>query len=356
MNTGLRVDAFDYDLPAELVAQQPAPRRDGSRLLVLDRVVGAAGGLRHIQFTDLPSLLAPGDLLVLNDTRVIPARLVGSRTAPGTGGRVEVLLIERLRPGRHVWRALLKGSCRPGEPVDFGGGLFGSLVRRGSQDVDIELSVVPDSGMVDQALQRVGRMPLPPYIQRGEDPDTTDRSRYQTVYARSPGAVAAPTAGLHFTEALLRTIVEAGVAVQYLTLHVGPGTFQPVRAIHVHEHRMHPERFILPGSLALAVAAARKRKGRVVAVGTTVARVLESRAGATRDRVEPGEGACDLFIYPGYQFKMVDAMVTNFHLPRSTLLMLVCAFAGTETIKAAYAEAIAAKYRFYSYGDAMFLH
>jgi S-adenosylmethionine:tRNA ribosyltransferase-isomerase len=370
----LRVSDFDYQLPRELIAQEPAPRRDASRLMTLDRAVGAPDGLRHLHFTDLLSLLRPADLLVVNDTRVIPARLLGKRIAPGTGGKVEALLVRRTQVAgdaspeqaapSQIWRALLKGACRQGEPIDFGCGLLGRLLSRDADGATLELSAQPGAGALEQVLMLAGRMPTPPYIRRGEDEgegeaDTRqalDRERYQTVYSHEAGALAAPTAGLHFTEELLAAIRARGVEIRALTLHVGLGTFQPVRVEFVQDHRMHPESFEISDRLSTAVARTRKHGGRVVAVGTTTARALEWRAAALEGHVDPGGGECDSFIIPGHRFRVVDALVTNFHLPRSTLLMLVSAFAGRETMLAAYASAIQQRYRFYSYGDAMFIH
>lgn len=364
MSVSLRVDDFDYDLPTDLIAQEPAPRRDGSRLLALDRSAGVPVGLRHLRFSDLPSLLSPGDLLVLNDTRVLPARLIGKRAAPDTGGRVEALLIERTpEAGCQVWRALLKGGCRVGEPIAFEGGLRGRVRRREQEEAEVELTVSSENLTVEAVLERFGRMPTPPYIRRDRlDTDgsahrlnAVDRERYQTVFARVPGALAAPTAGLHFTRELLEAVVAVGADVEYLTLHVGLGTFRPVRTERVEDHRMHAERFELPARLAAAVSRARARGRRVVAVGTTVARAMEWQSSPEGD-VRPGVGSCDLFIFPGYRFRAVDALLTNFHLPRSTLLMLVSAFADRSMMMRAYAAAIEARYRFYSYGDAMFIY
>ena len=342
--------------------------------MVLDRALDVPGGLRHLRFTDLPSLLRPADLLVLNDTRVVPARLIGRRSAPGTGGKVEALLVRRIEVGceaswegsgpAQTWRVLLKGACRQDEPIDFGCGLVGRLRARDAEGATLELSAQPATGTLEQALERAGRMPTPPYIRRSRadgagaaDPrEALDQERYQTVYSQTPGALAAPTAGLHFTDELLATIRERGVQIEALTLHVGLGTFQPVRVELVRDHRMHPEPFEITAALAAAVLRARELGGRVVAVGTTTARALEWRAAALEGRIDPGGGLCDSFIRPGYRFRVVDALVTNFHLPRSTLLMLVSAFAGRETVLAAYGSAIEARYRFYSYGDAMFIH
>ncbi len=333
---------FHYELPPELIAQEPLPGRSDSRLLVLE---AGAGGPRDARFRDLPGLLRPGDLLVLNDTRVLPARLAGHKD---TGGAVEVLA-ERLLSA-HTLLAHVRASKapRPGARLRLEGGL--ELVVRGRRDDLFELES-PGGTPVAELLERHGHMPLPPYIRR---PDTAaDRERYQTVYARRPGAVAAPTAGLHFDDALLGRIREAGVETGHITLHVGAGTFQPVRAERLEDHVMHAEWLEVAPALVERVARARERGGRVVAVGTTVVRALES---AARDgALAPFQGDSALFIYPGYRYRVVDALVTNFHLPESTLLMLVCAFAGRERVLAAYRHAVAARYRFFSYGDAMFL-
>jgi S-adenosylmethionine:tRNA ribosyltransferase-isomerase len=362
MTPALRVDDFDYDLPPEHIAQEPLARRDASRLMVLER---RSGRVEHRIFSDLPDLLTPGDLLVLNDTRVIPARLRGRRASAGTGGRVEALLVEPLGPvtdasGRsgETWLALVKGARREGEPIEFSGGLSGRLgPRQGDEAFRLDLWADGGAGEISAVLESAGVMPVPPYIRRepGDPREIGDRERYQTLFARSPGAVAAPTAGLHFTIELLDAIRARGVAIEMLTLHVGPGTFQPVRVERVEDHRLQAERFMIPEAVSRAVGDARGRGGRIVAVGTTVTRALESRAALDPAGVAAGRGRCDLFIYPGHEFRVVDAMVTNFHLPRSTLLMLVSAFAGRQRIMAAYAEAIRQGYRFYSYGDAMFI-
>lgn len=324
---------FDYHLPAERIAQEAAPRGE-SRLLVLDR----EGPGRHSRIRDLPSLLRPGDLLVLNDTRVIPARLYGQRPS---GGRMEILLIERR--GEREWDALVKPGRRaqPGTVIGFDGGLSAEVIDKREDGRHLLRFSEP----VEPHLDRLGHIPLPPYIHRADTPE--DRERYQTVYARHPGSVAAPTAGLHFNEELLREIEAAGVEIARVTLHVGIGTFKPVSAERIEEHRMESERY----EIGEETAAALRRARRVVAVGTTVVRTLES---AARDgEVQSGSGSTALFITPGYQFRVVDALLTNFHLPRSTLLMLVSAFAGRERVLAAYEEAIRESYRFYSYGDAM---
>jgi S-adenosylmethionine:tRNA ribosyltransferase-isomerase len=348
----VKLSDFDYDLPERLIAQEPLPRRDASRLLVLDR---SSGRIAHRTFADLPALLRAGDLLVLNDTRVVHARLRGAKP---TGGRVEVLLLERsggtdLVP---VYRCLMDASksARPGSRLALGAGLAAIVLARSSHGYEIALEA--EGGDVAETLQRLGGVPLPPYIHRAPfDPrDELDRERYQTVYAENPGAVAAPTAGLHFTGGLLDAIAARGVRIARLTLHVGPGTFLPVRSENAEEHVMHSEAYDLPEATARAVEETRRRSGRVVAVGTTVVRTLEANA-ESDGTVRPGRGRCDLFLRPGHRFLAVDALVTNFHLPRSTLLMLVSAFAGRERVLGAYAEAIREEYRFYSYGDAMFL-
>lgn len=341
---------FHYELPPELIAQRPLPERTASRLLMLD---GEAGTVRHGHFPDLLDCLAPDDLLVFNDTRVIPARLWGRKA---TGGKVEIL-IERLT-GSHGADAHVRASKSP-KP----GTVLELLTARGGEPSRFSVTVTGRNGdlfclsseggqpMAD-ILGAVGHMPLPPYIEREDE--TADRERYQTVYASREGAVAAPTAGLHFTEQLLASIDARGIRRVTVTLHVGAGTFQPVREDDIERHVMHAEYVEVGQEVSDAVRATRERGGRVVAVGTTAVRSLESAAAATGE-VAPFSGDTDIFIYPGYRFRCVDAMVTNFHLPESTLLMLVSAFAGREPIMAAYGEAVAAGYRFFSYGDAMFI-
>jgi S-adenosylmethionine:tRNA ribosyltransferase-isomerase len=343
---------FDFELPPDRIAQEPATPRDASRLLVLDR---DDGSLVHRGFRDLPEELRADDLLVLNDTRVLPARLVGTK---GSGGRVEMLLVEEVSgpPDSPRWRCLLGASKKPGMGgvIHFPGGLAAEVVEREGETWIVRLS--HPSGDPLAAVVATGSMPLPPYIRR-EPADARaadDRERYQTVFARRLGAVAAPTAGLHFTPELLARIRERGVAVAWVTLHVGLGTFLPVRVERIEDHRMHEEAYDVPEASAQAIAAARARGGRIVAVGTTVLRTLETAAAAD-GVVRAGRGRSALFITPGFRFRAVDAMVTNFHLPRSTLLMLVAAFAGRERVLSAYAEAVRAGYRFYSYGDAMFV-
>jgi S-adenosylmethionine:tRNA ribosyltransferase-isomerase len=333
---------FDYDLPAASIAQEPAPRGE-SRLLALDR----QGPERHARVSGLPRLLHPGDLLVLNDTRVIPARLYGRSAG---GGRMEILLIEHV--AEREWDALVKPGrrARPGAVIELAEGLAAEVVDK-REDGPSHRYRLRFTEPIEPHLDRLGHIPLPPYIRR---PDTDeDRERYQTVFARRPGAVAAPTAGLHFTTELLREIEAAGVEIARVTLHVGIGTFKPVSAERIEEHRMESERYEIGEEAAGAVRRARTAGRRIVAVGTTVVRTLESAAKAGDGEVRAGSGATELFITPGFRFQAVDALLTNFHLPCSTLLMLVSALAGRERVLAAYAEAVREGYRFYSYGDAM---
>lgn len=340
----MRVSDFDYELPEDLIAQQPAEPRDAARLLVVDRETGR---LEHRRFRDLPRYLTAGDVLVLNDTRVIPARLFGLKEP--TGGRVEVLLLERREPD--VWEALVRPGRRvpAGSRVAFGQGGLRAVVLDRTEAGGRLLRFEP-AGELDRRLGELGQMPLPPYIRA----PLSDPERYQTVYARQEGSAAAPTAGLHFTPALLRQVADHGVQVAYLTLHVGLGTFRPVQVERIEEHTMHAEYYAVPEATAAAVNKARRDGRRVVAVGTTVARTLEAAAGDD-GAVRAGEGRTDLFIYPGYRWKVVDGLVTNFHLPRSTLLMLVSAFLGRERTLAAYEEAVRQRYRFFSFGDAMLI-
>ncbi len=339
----MKLSDFDYALPEDLVAQEPVSPRDASRLLVL-RPEGAP---EHARFADLDAFLAPGDLLVFNDTKVIPARLVGRKAS---GGRVEVLLCEPLEGGLgRRWRAMGQASkpIRDGAVLEFEGLSARVLASEGEGFFVVELD--REGAALEAALARAGRVPLPPYIRR--EPGVLDRERYQTIWARAPGSAAAPTAGLHFTEALLSRLAARGVSRTAVTLHVGPGTFLPVRGESIEDHRMHPERWEISEAAAADVAACRRRGGRVVAVGTTSVRTLESAFDG--ERVASGTGRTALFVRPGYAFRVIDALVTNFHLPRSTLLMLVCAFGGTGRVLDAYREAVERRYRFFSYGDAM---
>ena len=332
---------FDFDLPEASIAQEPLERGQ-SRLLAL----AESASRRHRSIADLPDLLTPGDLLVLNDTRVLPARLFGRRQVGG--GRVEILLAERLEPRR--WEALLRPGrrARPGTSIDFAEG-FSAEVEAKGEDGRFRLLFSDD---VEPRLESLGHIPLPPYIKRPDE--ASDRERYQTVYASKPGAIAAPTAGLHFTEALLGELADRGIEHTHVTLHVGLGTFKPVTATLVHEHEMDGERYEIPESAATAIRQTRSDGGRIVAVGTTVVRTLESAARETGE-INAGNARTELFITPGFRFRAVDLLLTNFHLPRSTLLMLVCAFAGQERVLDAYREAVEEGYRFYSYGDAMLL-
>ncbi len=336
----MQVADFFFQLPDALIARHPLAERRASRLLVLE---GETGKLSHRNFADLLDHVRPGDLMVLNNTRVIPARLFGQKA---TGGKLEIL-VERVVGNRSVL-AHVRSSKSPkaGSKILLDGGGEAEMIAR--HDALFELEFDED---VLPLLERIGHMPLPPYIDR---PDAAaDRERYQTVYAQRAGAVAAPTAGLHFDEALLQTLRESGVETAYVTLHVGAGTFQPVRVERIEEHHMHREWLEVGQDVVDAVAACRSRGGRVIAVGTTSVRSLET---AARDgELKPFSGDTDIFIYPGKSFHVVDALVTNFHLPESTLLMLVSAFAGYPETMAAYAEAVAQRYRFFSYGDAMFI-
>lgn len=334
---------FHYELPPALIARHPAEPRTASRLLFLD---GARGERRDLRFTELPTLLQPGDLLVFNDTRVLPARLFGAKDS---GGRVEVLIERVLDAHRALAQVRASKPPKPGARLDLEGGVGARVLGRQGEFYELAFG---SAQSVVELLERAGHMPLPPYLARADEP--ADRTRYQTVYARHPGAVAAPTAGLHFDEPLLARLQALGVEFGWLTLHVGAGTFQPVRSENVEEHRLHAERLTLDATLCAQVNAAKAAGRRVVAVGTTVVRAIEAAA-ARGWPLQPWEGETDIFIYPGYRFRAVDALLTNFHLPGSTLLMLVCAFGGTEPVLAAYRHAVAQKYRFYSYGDAMFV-
>ena len=336
----LSIEEFDYKLPSELIAQHPGETRSGSRLLC----VGAS--LADRRFFELPQLLAPGDLLVFNNTKVIKARLFGHKE---TGGHIEVL-IERVLSAHEALAQVHAGrAAKPGSTLRLAGGLDVRVLGRAQEFYHLRF---PGSGTVLELLERHGSVPLPPYVSRA--PRGEDEQRYQTVYARSSGAVAAPTAGLHFDEPLLAALAERGVEFAYVTLHVGAGTFQPVRVKNLAKHRMHGERYAIPLATAAAIGETRKRGGSIVAVGTTTVRCLEASAAANGAPVASA-AETDLFITPGFEFRVVDRLVTNFHLPKSTLLVLVSAFAGIEPIRRAYRHAIGERYRFYSYGDAMLL-
>ena len=333
---------FSFDLPPELIAQHPPAERSGARLLTLD---GRDGRIGDARIVDLPDLLHPGDLLVFNDTRVIPARLFGQKDS---GGQVEVLVERILDPHRVLAHLRCNRSPGPGTRLELA-----QVLRAEVQGRDGDLFELRFEQEVLPALERHGHVPLPPYIQRADQPE--DRQRYQTVYARQPGSVAAPTAGLHFDPPLLARLAQAGVETAFVTLHVGAGTFQPVRAQRVQEHHMHGELVEVPGAAAAQIRQTRQRGGRVVAVGTTAVRSLESVAAANDGELTAWQGETRLFIYPGYRYRVVDALITNFHLPESSLLMLVSAFAGYRPTMAAYRHAVAERYRFFSYGDAMLI-
>ena len=336
----MKLSAFDYELPGELIAQEPLSVRDQSRLLCIGKGGGLARAIHHRRFDALPDLLEPGDLLVLNDTKVFPARLLGNRA---TGGAVELLLLENLDDD--TWRVLGKPTkkLRVGAELTFGEGkLKGEVVDQKTLSVRFDYD-----GDWDEVVDTLGRTPLPPYI-RPTDDELETRERYQTVYATTRGSIAAPTAGLHFTDALFDALKRCGVGVATITLHVGYATFEPVRTEEVSEHRMGIERFEVPRETLERIRSSRT----VVAVGTTTVRALES---AARLDFAPGWHASDLFIIPGFDFRVVGSLVTNFHLPKSTLLMLVSALGGVENVRAAYREAVEQKYRFYSYGDAMLI-
>lgn len=348
----MKLSDFDYNLPESLIARYPAAERTQSRLLCLGR---HDAQVQHRQFLDLLQLLKPGDLLVFNDTRVLAARLYGQKA---TGGKLEILVERLLSEREALVQMRVSKSPAPGSRIEF----FSDKAELpplqaevlGRQDAFFHLRFDCE-GTLTAALEQYGHMPLPPYIDREDE--STDRNRYQTVYNRNPGAVAAPTAGLHFDEAMLAALTEKGVEQTFLTLHVGSGTFQPVRTEDVLEHKMHSEWIDVPESTCQKIAACRAAGGRVIAVGTTSVRSLESAAAhRVNNRVpEAFSGDTDIFIYPGYEFQVVDAMITNFHLPKSTLMMLISAFAGRDSVMAAYEQAVQEKYRFFSYGDAMFI-
>ncbi len=344
----MELSLFDYHLPPELIAQEPAEPRDASRLLVVHR---ARGSWEDRRFAELPALLRPGDCLIANRSRVVPARLMG--TLERDGRPVELLMVRPVAPTR--WEALVRPGrhCRPGACVVLAGGAARARVVE-TREEGTRVVAVEAPWPVGELLERHGLPPLPPYIERHDAPKPDDRERYQTVYARDEGSVAAPTAGLHFTHELLSRLKTDGVEFHEIVLHVGPGTFRPIRASRVEAYRMTPEPVEIPAETAEVVGRARAAGRRVIAVGTTTTRALEWAADE-RGAVRAGSGAADLFIYPGHRFRAVDGLITNFHLPRSTLLLLVSAFCGRELTLAAYRHAVAARYRFYSYGDAMLI-
>lgn len=340
----MKTSDFAYDLPEELIAQDPLADRASSRLMVLDKKTGER---THTDFHEIVHYLQKGDCLVINDTKVIPARLIGKKE--GTGGRVEVLLLKRRE--NNIWETLVKPGkkARPGAKISFGGGLLGAevleVVEEGNRLVQFSYE-----GIFEEILDQLGQMPLPPYITH----ELKDKNRYQTVYAKYEGSAAAPTAGLHFTEELLADIEKKGVSIARVTLHVGLGTFRPVKVEDVAEHHMHTEYYRVTKEAAEIINETKKMGGRVICVGTTSCRTIESAADED-GLVHAGEGDTDIFIYPGYRFKVLDCLITNFHLPESTLLMLVSALAGKEQVMAAYQEAVEKRYRFFSFGDAMFI-
>ena len=341
----MRVEDFDYELPPELIAQEPLKDRSSSRLLILDKVTGER---EHKTFTDIVDMLNPGDCLVLNNTRVIPARLIGTKKE--TGGAIEMLLLKRINTTD--WEVALKPGKRAKVGAEF---IFGpeeelkaeilEIVEGGNRIVRFSYD-----GLFENVLEKLGQVPLPGYITKKLE----DKERYQTVYAKYDGSAAAPTAGLHFTNELLDKIKEKGVKIAFVTLHVGLGTFRPVKVDNIEEHTMHSEYFIITEEAATAINETKKNGGRVISVGTTSLRTLESAADE-KGFIEPCEMDTSIFIYPGYKFKVIDALITNFHLPKSTLVMLVSALAGRENVLAAYKEAIENRYRFFSFGDAMFI-
>ncbi len=340
----MKTSDFYYDLPKELIAQTPLEDRASSRLLVLDKKTGA---VQHRIFKNIKDYLKAGDCLVINDTKVIPARLLGERK--NTGAKVEILLLRRMSDNR--WETLVRPGrkARPGDRVVFGGGLLEAEITDVLQDGNRLVRFYYD-GIFEEILDELGQTPLPPYITE----TLKDKNRYQTVYAKHEGSAAAPTAGLHFTNELLSEIENMGVAIAKLTLHVGLGTFRPVKVDNIEEHKMHSEYYCIDEAAADKINLVRENGGRVIAVGTTSCRTLESAAD-DNGRITAKSGMTDIFIYPGYKFRLVDNLITNFHLPESTLIMLVSALAGKENIMKAYEEAIKEKYRFFSFGDAMFI-
>lgn len=342
----MRLDDFDFELPEELIAQYPAEKRDGSRLLVLNR---NATAVSHQQFADIVDFFRSGDCLVVNDTKVIPARLKGQKES---GGRIEVFLVRQLRADPPEWLCLTKCSRTPrtGVRLDLGPGLMGEVLDEGEPPL-LRIRFRCDGSFGD-ILQRLGQIPLPPYIRR--EAEDRDSERYQTIFASTEGAVAAPTAGLHFTAEILDRLRAKGVSICSVTLHVGLGTFFPVRCENLSDHRMHLEAYRIPRQTADQISRTRAAGGRVVALGTTTTRALEHAVDACGD-VAAGDGMSDLFIYPGFRFRAIDGLVTNFHLPKSTLLMLVSAFAGRNFVLSAYRQAVQQGYRFFSYGDCMLI-
>lgn len=342
----MKISLFDYDLPEELIAQFPLPKRDESRLMVLDRRTET---ISHHIFSQLPDFLNNGDLLVMNNTKVIPARLIGKKEK--TGGNVEILLLSVMADG--LWKALVKHSSRIkySSKVIFGDGRLTARILDKTESQERLVKFETD-GDPKKLIEEFGKPPLPPYIKREIEPE--DKERYQTIYAKEEGAVAAPTAGLHFTEAVFENLKVKGIDRVEITLHVGLGTFQPVKTENVEDHIIHEEIFSIPSEVAKRINETRSKGGKIVAVGTTTVRALESSIDANGEII-PRSGSTNIYIYPGFKFRAIDAMITNFHLPKSTLIMLVCAFAGRDFVMRAYHSAIKEKYRFYSYGDAMLI-
>ena len=341
----MRIEEFNYPLPKSLIAQYPSSQRGESRLMILHR---GRGAIEHRDFRDISSYLHPGDLLVTNNTRVIPARLIGKKE---TGGMCEILLIPSWNGTQGEWEVLIKGSrkVKPGARIQFGQDFYGKVeeVKDGKGKISFS-----DQGEVINILQKIGHIPLPPYIKREDEP--LDRDRYQTVFAERDGAIAAPTAGLHFTRSLLQSLSDQGVNITSITLHIGIGTFAPVKVGDIEDHRMETEWIEISDEAAREIGQTRVRGGRIIAVGTTTTRAIESFSNGN-GVVRPGKGTTSLFIYPPYRFRVIDGLITNFHLPKSTLIMLVSAFAGKNLLMKAYKKAVDRKYRFYSYGDAMLI-
>ena len=341
----MNIEEFDYPLPSSLIAQYPSSQRGDSRLMILHRW---GPTIKHGTFRDILNYLHPGDLLVMNDTRVLPARLIGRKE---TGGKVEILLIPSWNGNQNEWEVLIKGSgkMRPGTQIRFGESLSGQV-----KDLKDGKGKICFSGHeeISAVIQKIGHIPLPPYIKRGDE--FLDRDRYQTIFAKREGSIAAPTAGLHFTHSLLNSLKEQGVNFTTITLHIGIGTFTPIKVNQIEDHRMEKEWVEISEEVAREIEETKKRGGRVISVGTTTTRALESFSDK-EGRVQPGKKVASLFIYPPYRFRVIDGLVTNFHLPKSTLLLLVSAFTGKELLMKAYQEAIKEKFRFYSYGDAMLI-
>lgn len=340
----MKLDDFDFYLPEELIAQEPIAKRDASRLMIIHR---EGGNIEHRIFSDIIDYINPGDCLVLNDTRVIPARLFGARK--DSGGKVEILLLKRIEKDK--WEVLVKPGkkARDGDYIIFGNGELSAQVISHTEEGGRVLEF-KYNGIFEEVLDRLGEMPLPHYIKK----KLTDRERYQTVYSKVEGSAAAPTAGLHFTKELLEHIADKGVNIAYVTLHVGIGTFRPVKTENIEDHAMHSEYFTIDEKTSDIINSTKKSGGRIISVGTTSTRTLETM-GTEEGMVKPGSGWTNIFIYPGYKFKVADCLITNFHLPKSSLIMLVSAMAGREKVLKAYREAVEEKYRFYSFGDAMFI-